>query len=487
MARLNVRQLAPAGAELRSTSPFGLRTGRLTTAAPQVGVLGIALALGVVAAVQPKLAIAAALGLVFLAVVISNLAVGLVALVALAFFEEYSELSGGVSLTKVVGLILALALLAAIAAGRPEERQARDLVAQHRWLVMIATLFVAWATISLVWAEQWHAGTETLGRYLLNIALFPIAFAALRTRRHVVWVFSVFVASALLSVGFGLLHPADPSKPWVGRLGGAGLNPNQLGQLLAVAVVLAVGLAAANRRWPPTLAKIAALAAAAGCAAGLFLTVSREALLGLGVSLLVAPFVVGRGRRAGAVLLSALVLVAAVGWFSAVASQNDFERITHPESAGGSGREDLWRMGWRMTKDHPVTGVGVGNFRVESADYLIQPGAVVRDEYILDTPLVAHNIYLQVLSELGVVGLTLFVLILCLSLRSMLVAAREFARQGSLASEILARSLLIAVVGLLAADFFSSQFLSKQLWLLLAIGPALQGIAYRQAHGSTAE
>jgi O-antigen ligase len=482
---LSIRQLVPAGGAHRPISAPGLAAGRLT--ARYTAIVAIALVFGIFAGIQPKLAIGAALGLVFFAIVVSNLAVGLVALVALAFFEEYSELSGGVSLTKIVGLLLVLALLAAIAAGRPEERQARDLVAQHRGLVVLATLFIAWATISLVWAKQWDAGTETLGRYILNVALFPIAFAALRTRRHVVWLLSVFVASALLSVAFGLVNPADPSKPWVGRLGGAGLNPNQLGQLLAVAVVLAAGLAAANRRWPPTLAKMAALAAAAGCAAGLFLTVSREALLGLGVSLLVAPFAVGRGRRAGAVVLSALVLAGALGWFAAVASQSDFERITNPAANGGSGREDLWRMGWRMTEDHPVTGVGVGNFRVSSVDYLIRPGAVLRDEYILETPLVAHNIYLQVLSELGVVGLTFFVLILLLSLRSMLAAAREFARQGDYTSEVLARALFIAVVGLLAADFFSSQFLSKQLWLLLATGPALYGIAYRQARTSRAE
>jgi|SRR5262245_5301732 len=485
MARLKVRELAPAGATPRPIGVLAGRSAQLPVSVWQVGAFSLALAIGLLAGVQPKLAVAAVIALVFAAIVVTNLAVGLVALVALAFFEDYSTLAGGVSLTKLVGLLLALSLLAAIAVGRKEEREAWDLVAHQRTLVVVAVLFIGWATISLVWATRLSAGTEVLGRYMLNISLFPIAFAALRTRRHVVWLFSVFVGSALLSVIFGLMHPADPSKPWVGRLGGAGLNPNQLGQNLCVAVVLALGLAAANRRWPPPIAKVAALAAAAGCAAGLFLTVSREALLGLAVSMLVAPFAIGRGRRTAAVVLSAAVLLGTVAWFTTVASPDDVARITHPEANGGSGREDLWRMGWRMTKAHPVTGVGVGNFRVDSVNYLIEPGAVIRDEYILDTPLVAHNIYLQVLSELGVVGLTLFVLLLLLSLRSILAAAREFARQGDFKSEILARTLFIALVGLLAADFFSSQFLSKQLWLLLATGPALYGIAIRQR--STAE
>jgi len=480
MARLNAHQLAPAGAVYRSVSAFGLRTDlQLPAGVWQIGIIAVALLLGAFASVQPKLAVGAILGLVLGAVVLSSLAVGLAVLVALSFFEDYSEIAGGVSLTKVVGLLLAVALLAAIAVGRQEEREARDLVARQPALVVVVGLFMAWAAISLVWAERWHSGTPTLGRFALNFALFPIAFAALRTRRHVVWLFAVFVASALLSVGFGLLQEPDPSKPWVGRLGGAGLNPNQLGGMLAVSVVLAAALAA-NRRWHP-VTRIGALAAGAGCGAGLFLTVSRGALLGLGVSLLVAPFAVGRGRRAAAFVLIVLALAGTVGWFAAVASDADVDRITHPEgSSGGSGREDLWRVGWRMAEAHPVTGVGVGNFQVSSIHYLIEPGAVLRDEYILDRPLVAHNIYLHVLSELGIVGLTLFALLLILSLGTMLDAARAFSRQGDPTFEILARALFIAVVGLLAADFFSSQLLSKQLWLLLATGPALQAIAHRR-------
>jgi hypothetical protein len=42
--------------------------------------------------------------------------------------------------------------------------------------------------------------------------------------------------------------------------------------------------------------------------------------------------------------------------------------------------------------------------------------------------------------------------------------------------EILARAQVIALVGLLAALFFSSDLYKKQLWLLLAMGPAMLAI-----------
>ena len=33
---------------------------------------------------------------------------------------------------------------------------------------------------------------------------------------------------------------------------------------------------------------------------------------------------------------------------------------------GGSGRQDLWEVGWRIFEDKPVNGVGLNNFRKES-------------------------------------------------------------------------------------------------------------------------
>ena len=54
----------------------------------------------------------------------------------------------------------------------------------------------------------------------------------------------------------------------------------------------------------------------------------------------------------------------------------------------------------------------------------------MRDDFIVDTPKVAHNTYLQVLAELGVVGLALFMTILLFSLVCAFKAHRVAARAG---------------------------------------------------------
>jgi hypothetical protein len=119
--------------------------------------------------------------------------------------------------------------------------------------------------------------------------------------------------------------------------------------------------------------------------------------------------------------------------------------------------------------------------------YLIAPGTVARADLIVDAPHVAHNLYLQVLSELGVVGLVPFLVILIFPLVCMLRAARLFERRGDPDMELISRGVFVGLVGILAADFFLSAQFSKQLWLLLGLGPALLAIAMHKGEPGEAD
>jgi exopolysaccharide production protein ExoQ len=440
------------------------------------GIALAGLAIGILAAFRPELAVGAVLALALVPLVLTRPIVGLCALVFLSFLEEYSAMTGVVSGTKILGGMLALAWLAVVATSDPHDRQRRGLFSREPALAAALTLFAAWACMSLVWAEVPEAAQSSVFRFLLSFLLFPIALVALRTPRHVIWLVAVFVVGSFVAVAFGLLTGSMEAAEEQ-RLKGAGLNPNQLGTYLVASMVL-MGTLAANHRWSP-LARAAVLLVAVLGGLAVFMTLSRGALVGLGAALVVAPFVIGRGRRLGALVLVVVTVVGTLGWYTAIAPAHAVDRITHPERGGGSGREDLWRVGWRMVEDRPVHGVGAGNFPESSIHYLLRPGSTQRDEIIVDDKKVAHNIYLTVLSELGAVGLGLFVVILFVCLRCALRAAWRFAERDDLLMELVARGLFIALVSLLVADFFSSALYSKQLWVLLAMAPALLAMAER--------
>jgi putative inorganic carbon (HCO3(-)) transporter len=221
------------------------------------------------------------------------------------------------------------------------------------------------------------------------------------------------------------------------------------------------------------LLRAAALAGAGVLLLTLLVTVSRGGLVALGAALVVTVLVARRYR--GWALATVLAVAAtALVFFLSFASPAARERIT--ASDGGGKRTDVWKVAGRMVDDHPVTGVGAGNFRHESIHYLVEPGTIRFDE-LIDERSVTHNAYLEVLTGTGFVGLSLYVAIIAACVASMLRAARNFGRRGDLRGELTARAVIVAVAATLAAYFFLSEESSKYLWLLLSLGPALLAIS----------
>jgi O-antigen ligase len=439
----------------------------------QVALVGGAALLGLIAGMDPKVAVAVALGITFIVVVFADLSVGL-ALFAFVAFLDVFPLGGFAGVfAKAVGGLLFLSWLALMAT-RAHERP--DLFAEHPVIAYLLILFVGWAALSLLWAEDSAEGLEAVQRFGLNIALFVIAYTAIRKREHAAWVTAAFVAGAAMAALYGITSPRYVDSYDLVRLESGSFDPNQLAATLVAAMVLASALLVGWRRSPPVV--VLASVAIAACTAGVFLSLSRGGLVALGVALVAACVLGGRWRPAAVVGLL-VVTVLTFGYFGYVATPEARERVTETHG-GGTGRTDIWAVGWRMVESEPLHGVGAGNFAVSSIHYLLAPGVLRRDEFIVDEPKVAHNVYLQILAELGVVGLGLFLALVLFSVGSAARATRAFSAQGDAQMELLSRAITVALLAALAADFFISDQFSKQLWLLLALGPSLLSIARRQ-------
>lgn len=435
------------------------------------GLLGAAAVVGVLAGMEPAYAVGAAIGLVFAILVVSDLALGVCLFSTVAFVEALPNVFGQLSIAKLIGGLLVISWVASSAYRRSDRR----LLTAHPVFTALLLLMAVWVVMSVLWARDEAAAFGAAQTWALNLMLVPIVFVAIRKPEHLAGLFAVFVVCTLLSAVVGLAGGGGGSADDLdgGRLAGAGINANQLGGLLILGTVFGV-LLAARRERPPAV-RAMWLAAAGVCGLAVAMTLSRGALIGLGVCLIVAPLLIGRGRRGFALGFAvAAVLAATVSIFVLVPSEAA-GRLSG--DATGSGRTDIWAVGWRMVEDNPVHGVGAANFADNTIRYLLQPGVIGRDEYIVDVPKSAHNIYLQVLAELGVVGFLLFMSIVGYSLACGVKAARRFAADDRRTGELLARGLVIATVGFLAFEFFSSQMYSKALWLMIALGPAVLAVA----------
>ena len=438
-----------------------------------VGVIGIAV--GVLSGHRPLLALVAVAAALFLAGTLSDLAIGLFLFTILSFFDKVPALGGPtISVTKATGLLLALAWLATVVT---REHDRRTLARDHPGLLYLLAVFVLWTAASAAWAESPSDALATAYRFGLNLFLFGIAYTAVRSMRVVESLFVAFVLGALISLSFGLVAgtPAEFGGD-EGRVGGAHVNPNELASVLVPAVALA-GALALNRSLNPLL-RLGSFGACLLAVGGTLMTLSRSGLLALGVVLISAPFLAGRWR-APATAAAVVAIVAVVGYLAVLASPQDYGRVT--ELGTGTGRVDLWTVGFRIIEDRPLLGIGADNFRTTAIDYVVRPGVLREDEFIVNEPEEVHNIYLQVLVELGLVGFALFAAVVSIAVRCVLRAAAVLKAVGDSIGELLARALLVAILGNLVANFFASEIYSKQFWLLLALGPALLGLAAARA------
>jgi O-antigen ligase len=208
-----------------------------------------------------------------------------------------------------------------------------------------------------------------------------------------------------------------------------------------------------------------------GLGVALAATGSRGGLVGAAAAL-VAAFVVEKRHRAALLVVSvgAVAAVVVAMWLY----PSLWERSG---SAGpGSGRGALWTIAWHLAGDHPLTGVGPGNYPEVAGDYVRQVGPLEGVDLIVD-PHQAHNLYLQLLAEIGVVGLALFLAFGALCVLAAWRAAQRFATRGQLVAAALARAVVIADVGMLASAVFISAAVDRRLWVLLALGPALLAAA----------
>jgi len=163
-------------------------------------------------------------------------------------------------------------------------------------------------------------------------------------------------------------------------------------------------------------------------------------------------------------------------WFTT--SPNAFHRVTN-FNGGGTGRSDLWSVAWQAGKDHPILGVGLNNFRVVSANYVRKPGTLNFVDLIAEKPHVVHNMYLQMFTETGIVGLGVFLFFLGACLRAAAKAAKRFDELGERGLAGVARAALVGTIGMLTASFFLSSAGDFRLWILLAFSPALLALAMR--------
>lgn len=380
---------------------------RVTRSATGLAVLGsglLALAYPLSAELIHPLAMPAlALGAVFAAISLDRVEIGVAA--ALFLVALTPGLVGAGAWVPGAAWTLLLVGVVAFRQGRED--------ATHQLPPMSALVILNLGVIAVEFARAPDTGTAVpvLRSAVCGIALFFVLATQLRTRSQIQWAINGFLAGALLIGGTAILQLAGgggkigfltETGQLVYRVSGGLGHPNQLGGFLVVLVPLAIASALAART-----SRIFALTVAATAVMGIYASYSRGALLALAV----AGIVFLRARTL--VLAIPLVLLAAV----TLAPDTLHERFETATSSGSelASRDDIWDTAVAIWEVDPIVGHGLGSFPSAYAESRA-PGKDFLPNTLFLPPPHAHNVYLHLLAEQGLVGLLVFLAVVAAAL-----------------------------------------------------------------------
>ncbi len=123
-----------------------------------------------------------------------------------------------------------------------------------------------------------------------------------------------------------------------------------------------------------------------------------------------------------------------------------------------------WRVAWAAFLDHPLLGVGIGNLSFYVDQYIPpKPDWLPDVQYLVVTPV--NNLYLDILSEMGLLGLGTFGLLMGNLAYQGLKASRRAGRVG----QTVVLGLLGGFIMQLIAYIFFSAFMFAYVWTTIGL------------------
>ncbi|MFF3642692.1 O-antigen ligase family protein [Streptomyces sp. NPDC002564] len=293
-----------------------------------------------------------------------------------------------------------------------------------RTAAVLLGLPVVGITVAAFGASTAATGVAGAARYLQIFVLVPAAVLMLvRDAAHFRLLAWSFVGLGLYQgvigvhqnlTGTGASYMGEDIRA-VGTFG----STDVMGMATVVSYGLVCALALAFRPGAPRQ-RTAAVACAGLLTVPLALSFSRGAWIATAAACAAVLLLAGV-RRAGQVLLAAgaaaVVLVAGLGVGSAMLQErlSSITQVTDTPDQSVTDRYTMWAASADMWRGHPVTGVGLKGFpehRDGHASLALSSGsdtAGAGSGFVRQPLLSPHNMYLLVLSEQGLLGLTTLV------------------------------------------------------------------------------
>lgn len=314
--------------------------------------------------------------------------------------------------------------------------------------------------------------------YITGFIFFFLVMNLLHSKKSAGRVLFTLGISVFLSIGFGLfqqMNGTDLGKNLLntemGVVNGTFKDSISFGTFLSMIIPLFLGAVFAFKGAKRIVSVIGFIAAFYL----LFFTGSKIALVSAFISpLFFVLFFLHPFRHKKIISISFFVLVMVIASFSVLSRYGTLSKsvsTTRIQAMLGKGALEFlsssrglqWKSALAMGMDYPVAGVGVGAYIIELPNYA--------DRYSRKTPDSAENYFLQVVSEMGLIGL-----ILALWLFGMIafLTLKHFFKKPGPGNDIFLQAGLVLAIGTYYVHIFFHTYIGSYeikyfFWLLAAL------------------
>ncbi len=314
-------------------------------------------------------------------------------------------------------------------------------------------LFAVWRTVTYFWSPAPDFTLNEIQTTLQIVAMIWLLRQLAPTQELQIRVMQAYVLGTLVSALdtiWQYLSGATPAAYL--RYAAPGFDPNELALMMVLSIPLSLYLGVLSQRRPVVWVYRIQLVLAA---ATILLTASRGSFVAFIAAMIFIPATFRRWTDRQKSIFIVVALMTA--WFAVwLVPASSWKRIAtiQDEVAHGTlnDRAVIWKAGAEIFREHPVLGVGAGAF-----------STVVR--HTIGTPYVAHNTFLSIIVEQGLVGFGIF-----LSLLITLVLCCF--RMPDLERKLWLVMLLVLSIGILSLTWEYR----KTMWLVFALILMQEGV-----------
>jgi O-antigen ligase len=327
-------------------------------------------------------------------------------------------------------------------------------------------LFIVWSAFSAFWAESWRSVLHHTLIWSIYFVFFNYAREIVNNKnklKNTIFGLSIFAWIINFAIIIGYTSVIADSR----AESSFRTTYSKFSEILVTLLPIFIGLCLFNKRknnvyFYGTTALFTFLAIILSLSRASFFAFALSSLIFIPFAILFFDFKTFIKR--GAILSASFAICFAITQIPFSSNSSDstlYGRATSKnvyQTSSSEVRRLLWKTGFFMAQENPLVGVGADNFGLEvnkyRAKYQSEKQTNLSDFSAEETMLErTHNEYLQILVELGVIGLGLFSAFFIFCGRSFLKSLKSKESQIYLVLKI---SSFIGIISFFISSFFSS-------------------------------